>query len=460
MYHEPRDRTKGVVSLPGRVRVYTSYVRGDFSAVGARVGGKGCSSLFGVPGIDVVSLDDFRGPKGRTGGVGGGSRAPGPIVSLGSVPTPRGVGTALSRCIVKRRCTGGMVSMNMCGRCGEITASAVSSVRVRGSGVLVVKPANYNGACLIGVLTELLRMPLTVTSTASLARTNCVNSSVRDMMSGLLTTTSGSIRGTRRKVVFVSRVSGVTGGGGAGRESIDKRTIRRKLLGLLRKDRIRIPMNTADGGTVMPVIAMGAEGVLFVYNNTFPSLRGVVGRELGGRTSVKFCTSLGSGCSSSPRILRGMAMSSLHTFKVVPRFVNHLPVVFALGKLARSVLIGVLGRPGGTVLGRCGGLLTLSRMGLRFRSNTLRTVTHGTLRHRAKTETLQTVLRRCVLSVVCRVPGSSGVNRIIVARKCVRNGKNPGVLVHKRRVPTLRKWRAEEFFGVWEDIASVTGDDF
>lgn len=443
LYHEPRDGTNPVVRLPGGVRIYASYVRGDFGSVGRRFGrnGFGCSSLLGVPGIDVVSLNDFRGPIRRPGGRGGGGGRRGPILSLGGVPTPRGVGRALSRCIVNRRGTGGMVSMTICGRCGHITASAVSRVRVRGSGVLVVKPAKYNGACLIGALTGLLSIPLTVTSTASLARTNCVNSSVRDIISGLLTTTSGSIRHTRRNVVFVSRVSGVTGGGGAGRESIDNRTIRRKVLGLLRKDRIRIPMNTGDGGTVMPLMAIGAHGVLFVYNNTFPSLRGVVGRELGGRTSVNFCTSLGSGCSGSPRLLRGMAIRSVHDFKVVPRFVKQLPVVFALSKLGRSVLIGVLRRPGGTVLGRCRGLLTLSRIGLRFRSKTLRTVTTGTLRESANTETLHTVLRRCVLSVVCRVPGSSDVKRIIVAERCVRKGNNPGVLLHKRRPVLLRNDR-------------------
>lgn len=440
VYRHPRDIAKGVIRLPGGVTIYPSYVREDFSVVGGD--SVSLDGVVGVPNMRFLGLSSLSGLRPGTRGVGRGGGGPGRFgrLSVGGVPTPRGVGTHLSRCVIKRRCTGGTVSITICGRCGHMTAKAVSRVRVRGSGVLVVKPAKYNGACLIGALTGLLSIPLTVASTASLARTKCVNSSVRDIISGLLTTTSGSIRHTRRKVVFVSRVSGVTGGGASDRESIDNRSIRRKVLGLLRKDRIRIPMNTGDGGTVIPLAAIGAGGVLFVYKNTFPSLRSVVGRHLRGGASVKFGTRLGSAIRRSRRLLSGIAVRSLEGFNVVPRFLKHLPVMFALGKLSGRVLIGVLGRPGGTVLGRCRGLLTLSRIGLRFSSDTLRTVTRGTVRGSAKTETLHTVVRRFVLSVVCRVPGSSGVKRMAVAETCVRNANKPIVRLENRTMPELSKW--------------------
>lgn len=348
---------------------------------------------------------------------GGNTRAAG--LGLGRLPGPMRVGGFLSRCVVKRSSTGQFLSISICGRCGHLLrGSAKSSIRVRGSGVVVIKDAKAKGALLTHAVTGLLRIPFAVMSTAILARTNCMKRSVRDVLAHLLRITSCGMPRTRRKVMFVSRVSGVTHGnsGPSVAHSIDNRNMRRKLLGLLRKSIMGIPPRNNHGRPSRGVVPIGAGGVLFVYNNTFSNVRGGVTRHLGARI-INCDTSHGATAVSGDGVVRCVTPRSLGSFKLVPRVVNHLPILACLGPLSHSTLHTVLARPGGSVVHRCIGLFRVSKIGLAFRSRIFRCVMSGTIRCGLKTHKLHSVMRAVVVSIVFRVP-SRGGGRCRMALSC------------------------------------------
>lgn len=340
-------------------------------------------------------------------------------LGLGRLPGPMRVGGFLSRCIVNRSSTGHFLSISICGRCGHLLrGSNNSSIRVRGSGVVVMNDANAKGALLTHAVTGLLRIPFAVMSTAILARTNCINRSVRDVLAHLLRITSCGIPRTRRNVIFVSRVSGVTHGnsGPSVAHSIDNRNIRRKLLGLLRNSIIGIPPRNKHGRPSRGVVPIGAGGVLFVYNKTFSNVRGGVTRQLGARI-IKCDTMHGATAVSGDGVVRCVTPRSLGSFKLVPRVVNHLPILACLGPLSHTTLHSVLARPGGSVVGRCVGLFRVSGIGLAFRSTMFRCVISGTMRCGLKTHNLHSVIRAVVVSTVFRVPSRRG-SGFIIALSC------------------------------------------
>ncbi len=338
---------------------------------------------------------------------------------LRRLPGPGSVGTRLSRCIVKRSSTGQCLTISICGRCGHLTRRAASSkIRVRGSGVVVINDANAKGALLTHAVTGLLRIPFAVISTAIFARTNCINRSIRDVLSHLLRITSCSIRTTRHNVIFVSRVSGVTHGdsGPSVAHSIDKRKMRRKLLGLLRNSMIGMPPGKKHGRPSRSCVRISAHGVLFVYNNTFSNVRHGVTRHLGARI-IKCGSIRGIRGVSGTGLVGCVLPRSLGSFKLVPRVVNHLPILACLGPLSQRTLHGVLARPGGSVIGRRVGLFRVSKVGLSFRSKTLRCVMSGTIRCGLNTHNLHSVIRSIVVSTVCRIP-SGGIGAFGIALSC------------------------------------------
>lgn len=341
------------------------------------------------------------------------------------VLAPTRVGGKLSRCIVNRSRTGHILTISICGRCGHVLDNGNTSIRLRGSGILLLNPSNINGALLTRALTGVLKIPFTVTSTAALARTNCINRSIRGVLLGLLRTTSFSIRGTRINVVCVSRVSGVAHGdrGPSVAHSINNRNIRRTLLGVLRNAIDGIPPGNNHGRPRRRFVRVSAAGVLFVYNNTFSNLSGCVLHHA-SHSTLNFNDDLGSGSSSTRHtLLHGIRPRSLIGFNLVPRLVNHLPIVAILSSLSRSTLIHILGRPHGDLIGRCGRLLDVSDMRLRFASRTLRTVTHGAVRHGANTHNLHDIVRNVLLPIVCSIPGSSAVVHIAVSGSAIRNNR-------------------------------------
>lgn len=327
-------------------------------------------------------------------------------LGLGRLPGPGRVGRFLSRCVVNRSSTGHCLSITICGRCGHLLRGiSGSSVRVRGSGVVVMNDAKAKGALLTHAVTGLLRIPFAVISTAILARTKCINRSVRDLLAHLLRMTSCGITRTRENVMFVSRVSGVTHGksGPSVAHSMDNRNMRRNLLGLLRKSVIGMPPRKKHGRPSRGVVPIGAGGVLFVYNKTFSNVRHGVTRHLGAR--IMNCDTTGSIIGVSHNgLVRCVTPRSLGSFKLVPRVVNHLPVLACLGPLSEATLHGVLARPGGSVVGRCIGLFRVSKIGLRFRPRMFRCVMSGTVRCGLKTHKLHSVIRAVVVSIVFRVP--------------------------------------------------------
>lgn len=370
-------------------------------------------------------------------------------VSLDRVPGPQRVGGCLSRRIVNRSRTGGILSITICGRCGHLDClrdirkrSPSSAVRLRGSGVLLVKPANYNGALLTRALTQVLRIPFTITSTAALARTNCINRSMRGVLLHLLRITSLSIRRTRQNVVCVSRVSGVTHGdrGPSVAHSISKRKMRRTLLGVLRNAITGIPPRKKQGRPCRSYVRVSADGVLFVYNKTFINLSGVIRRHVNGG-SVNFIRPKRTRISQRGQItsiLRRLRPSSLIGFNLVPRFVNHVPTAAIMRPLSRRSLITVLARPGGTLIGRFRGLVQVSGIRLRFGPSTLQTVTQRTCHHGAKTHTLHNVVRRLVLSIVCRLPSHGSLGHYAVARRVMRRHSATSLLLRPSSLPGPR----------------------
>lgn len=282
-YNGARRRMQGLITNPG-TSVYSRYVTLYISVVSRRHIGS----------TRIGSLD---------------------------LPGPTRVFSCLGHCIVNRRGTGHTLSITMCGRCGHIgvrlrrstrrlskggkrnnrangrtgrstptrahtthhDGSPLTSIRITGSGVLLLNPANINGACLTRTLTHMVGIPFIVASTAALARTNCMNSSIRAILRHLLRTTSNSMDQTRRNVVCVSRVSGVTHGSNRGASvahSISNRNIRRTLLGVLRKAVTSIPLRNAHGRGRRSITRVSAHNVLFVYNNTFIKLASVIHGQL------------------------------------------------------------------------------------------------------------------------------------------------------------------------------------
>lgn len=365
--------------------------------------------------------------------------------TLGRIPGPVRVGRCLSRCVVKRRRTGHRLTITICGRCGHLRRPRSGrNIRVRGDGVVVINDANANGALLTHAVTGLLSMPFAVISTAMFARTNCMNRSIRDVLSHLLRMTSCGIRTTRHNVIFVSRVSGVTHGdsGPSVAHSMDKRNMRRKLLGLLRKAVIGMPPGNKHGRPSRSCVRISAGGVLFVYNNTFSNVRHGVTRHLGAR--IMNCGSMRGITGMSGGSLVGCVLPrSLGSFNLVPRVVNHLPILACLGPLSESTLHGVLMRPGGSVIGRCVGLFRVSNVGLDFARRTLSFVMSGTIRCGLNTHKLHSVMRTIVASTVFRMP-SGGVGGFRIALSCT--GKRLSGTRLKRLRSTWKKFQRTSFF--------------
>ncbi len=339
------------------------------------------------------------------------------------MPGPRRVGTRLSRCIVNRSRTGGALSMTICGRCGQVFGGRGDSIRLRGDGILVLKPANMNGALLTRALTGALSMPVTVASTAALARTKCINRSIRGVLLHLVRTTSCSVRGTRHNVVCISRVSGVTHGdrGTSVAHSMDNRNIRRTLLGVLRNAISGIPPRDNEGRPRRRFVRVSAAGVLFVYTNTFSKVRGIV-REHVNNDDLNFKTSIGSPGDGRTRTLGVItARRSVMGFNVVPRLIKHVPMVATLGKVSGRALIQVVRRPGGSVVGRCRTLFGVSNISLVFSGGTVRGVTRLAVRHGANTHNLHSVVRNILRPLVFRAPSSDAVDGVVVARSAILN---------------------------------------
>lgn len=345
------------------------------------------------------------------------------------LPGPRRVGRGLSRCMVNRSSTGGTLSITICGRCGHVCSTTSGSIRLRGDGVLLLNPANINGAVLTRALTGVLSIPFTVTSTAALARTKCINRSIRGVLLELVRTSSFSVRGTRHNVVCISRVSGVSHGsrGHSVAHSMDNRNIRRTLLGVLRNAISGIPPKNNEGRPRRRFVRVSAAGVLFVYNNTFSNVRGVVRGHVNSG-SVNFNTGIRGRGFSRGRVLRGTIRRSLIGCNLVPRLVNEVPIVAILSGLSGSTLIQVVIRPGGSVVGRCAGLFRLSNIGLRFGGRTLRTITSVALRHGANTEKLEDILRNILRGLVFAIPDSDAIRGVVVARSSIGGNSRPVVL--------------------------------
>lgn len=211
---------------------------------------------------------------------------PGVTRAVTGPPGPEQVISCLSERIIKRRRTGGVVTITLRGRCVHLETSVLhggSKVACRGDGMVLVKPSKAKGALVTGALSSLLRIPFTVYSTAALARTKCIKRSIRSILRQLLSTTKKGLTGTRDKVIFLSRVSGLTGRTTPrNAESMKKRKIRRTLLGVLRK--AAVPMTTPHDGSLNTgkgrTVGFSASGLLFILSNTFSKLRGVIRRQL------------------------------------------------------------------------------------------------------------------------------------------------------------------------------------
>ena len=123
----------------------------------------------------------------------------------------------------------------------------------------------------------------------------------------------------------------------------------------------------------------------------------------------------------------------LITYGLIPELVGRLPILSTLDTLDEGDLLRVLLEPKNSIVKQYQKLFLLEGVVLEFQDNALKEIVKLAIEKKAGARALRSVMEEHLMEVMYQIPDMEGVERVIITKDAILQGKDPIFKAQKKR---------------------------
>ncbi len=363
-----------------------------------------------------------------------------PVFDINDLPAPHRIKAALDEYVIGQEYAKKVISVAVYNHYKRVrtNTNSLDEIEIEKSNMLMIGPTGSGKTYLVRTLSRLLDVPLAIADATALTEAGYIGDDVESVLSKLLAAAGNDVEKAQTGIVFIDEIDKLAKKQNTNQRDVSGESVQQGLLKLLEGAEVEVPVGATSKSAMVPMTTIHTKDILFICGGAFPGLEDIITRRLTRSQRMGFGSNLKDAYTSDPDILTRVRTEDLREFGMIPEFIGRLPMVFALRKLDKDMLVRILKEPKNAILRQYQKLLDLDEVKLEFDDGALEAIAEQALERDTGARALRSVIEEFMLDIMYEIPKDDNIGQVLITRAYIEHTGGPVITMRGAQTPLLR----------------------
>ncbi len=433
-----------MISLPGGISVCADCMQKSFDAmdnpeIRNMLNLQNLSNLQNFPDMGMINLDLIRErlqtpkgvkkPKEESRENKEKKKTPKAVFDIRSLPAPHRIKAALDDYVIGQEYAKKVISVAVYNHYKRVKTdtNSLDEIEIEKSNMLMIGPTGSGKTYLVKTLSRLLDVPLALADATALTEAGYIGDDVESVLSKLLSAAGNDVEKAQTGIVFIDEIDKLAKKQNTNQRDVSGESVQQGLLKLLEGSEVEVPVGATSKNAMVPMTTVNTKNILFICAGAFPGLEDIIKTRLTKSSTMGFESRLKDYYDDDPDILAKAVTQDLREYGMIPEFIGRLPMMFALRKLDRGMLVRILKEPKNAILKQYQKLLELDEVKLDFSDGALEAIADEALSRDTGARALRSVIEEFMLDIMYEIPKDDNIGKVLITREYIEHQGGPVV---------------------------------
>ncbi len=351
------------------------------------------------------------------------------IFDIRDLPAPHKIKAALDDYVIGQEYAKKVISVAVYNHYKRVKTdtNSLDEIEIEKSNMLMIGPTGSGKTYLVKTLSRLLDVPLALADATALTEAGYIGDDVESVLSKLLTAAGNDVEKAETGIVFIDEIDKLAKKQNTNQRDVSGESVQQGLLKLLEGSEVEVPVGATSKNAMVPMTTVNTKNILFICAGAFPGLEDIIKNRLTKSSSMGFESTLKDRYDKDPDILTRATTQDLREYGMIPEFIGRLPMIFALRKLDRDMLVRILREPKNAILKQYQKLLELDEVKLDFNDGALEAIADEALSRDTGARALRSVIEEFMLDIMYEIPKDDNIGKVLITREYIEHKGGPVV---------------------------------